>query len=54
MERIIRSIALGNLDKPTTSKITYDDIKEVFDAKEWNFFSSFREETWITSTSSIF
>ena len=25
-------------DKPTTSKIVFDDIKEVFHAKKWNFF----------------
>jgi hypothetical protein len=25
-------------DKPTTSKIVFDDIEEVFHAKKWNFF----------------
>ena len=27
-------------DHPTTSKLAYDDVKEVFLAKEWNFFIS--------------
>ena len=32
-------------DNPTTSKITYDDIKEAFLAKEWNSFHLNKKET---------
>ena len=32
------SISLGNPRQPTTSKIVFDDIKEVFLASEWNSF----------------
>jgi hypothetical protein len=31
-------VSLGTHYNPTTSKITLDDIKEVFLTKEWNFF----------------
>lgn len=34
----MRSISLGTYDNPTTSKTTYDVIKEAFRAKEWNSF----------------
>jgi hypothetical protein len=40
-------------DNPTTSKITYDDIKESFLAKEWNSFHV-SWKSYITSTSRIF
>ena len=31
----MESIPLGHPCKPSTSKLTYDDIKEAFLAKEW-------------------
>ena len=42
------------LHHPTTSKPTYDDIKEAFLAKERNSFHLFRKELDFTSTSRVF
>ena len=33
-------------DNTTTSKTTYDDIKEVFLAKDWNYFHLFKEKLY--------
>jgi hypothetical protein len=38
VEDIMGFISLGTYDNPTTLKTTYVDIKEMFLAKEWNFF----------------
>jgi hypothetical protein len=37
-------MSMGTHDNPTSSKITFVDLKEVFLAKEWNLFCISRKK----------